>query len=331
MLAGTQVAAEATSADHARRRRRARPRRPRGSLIDLDGPVFVERVGSAGPPMVLVHGLASSHVHWRGVSQALGRDYRVQVPDLPGFGRSPLAGRDANLRAGARILDALLDRLGEPAILVGNSAGALISMMVATERPAAVAALVLVAPPAPHPLRTPLEPGLAMLFSAYCWPGLGELAREAWVRLHGPEGSVQSMLQICCYSPHRVSEEIVEAALGLSWERSGSRDDVRAFLALYRSAWLLLLNSWRYDRLVRRITPPTLVLHGMHDRLVPAAVAQRLRRLRADWSFVNMPAAGHMPHLEDPDQFVGVLQGWLEEVDGRSQVLTDAGRVGREW
>jgi pimeloyl-ACP methyl ester carboxylesterase len=271
--------------------------------------------------MILIHGLASSHVHWRAVSRALGRGHFVLVPDLPGFGRSPLAGRGAGLQASARVVDALLDRLGEPAILVGNSVGALISMMIATERPGEVAALVLVAPPAPYSMRTPLDPGLALLFSAYCWPGLGELTREAWVRLHGSEGMVRSMLEICCYSPDRVSEHVVKAALSLSWERTRSRDEVHAFLALYRSVWLFLLNGWRYDRLVRQITSPTLVLQGMHDRLVPPAAAQRLRKLRADWSFVSLPESGHMPHLEAPEQFLGALLGWLDDVEGRSSVL----------
>lgn len=306
------MAAEPTSAEPVARHKKSRPGRTSASLIDLGGPVFVERFGSSGPPMVLVHGLASSHVHWRGVSRMLGRTYRVQVLDLPGFGRSPLAGRDASLRESAETLGRLLDRVRQPAILVGNSVGALVSMMVASERPDDVAALVLVAPPAPHPLRSPLEPGLALIFSAYCWPGLGELTREAWVRFHGPEGAVRSMLQVCCHSPQRVPKDIVEAALGLSRERSRSRDDVRAFLALYRSTWHFLLNGGRFDRLARGIRVPTLVLHGVHDRLVPAPVVDRLRRVRPDWKSVDLPGAGHMPHLEDPDQFIDALTSWLE-------------------
>jgi pimeloyl-ACP methyl ester carboxylesterase len=51
------------------------------------------RFGSRDPSMVLLHGLGSSHVHWLGVTNAPAHKHRIHVPDLQGFGCSPLAGR----------------------------------------------------------------------------------------------------------------------------------------------------------------------------------------------------------------------------------------------
>ncbi len=284
--------------------------------VDLGGPVYVERLGS-GPPMVLVHGLGSSHVHWLGVGQALARAHHVHIPDLPGFGFSPRAGRGADVRAYADLLARFLDGLGEPAVVVGNSLGALLVLLAARDRRHRTEAVVLVSPPAPVPVGASFEPRLALLFSAYTWPVVGELTRELWVRLRGPEGMVRSVLEMCCSSPDHVPPEVVDAALDLAFRRP-HRDEVHAFLAAYRSAWVYLLNRRRFDALLRAVDAPVLVIRGTADRLVPAAVSERLLRVRPDWSFVSMPGAGHMPQLDDPAAFVSLVSEWLAQARRRA-------------
>lgn len=237
----------------------------------------------------------------------------MQAPDLPGFGRSPLAGRDAGLEANAELLSRLVDELDEPVILVGNSLGALLSMLVAADRPGDVAGLVLVAPLAPRPWLTPMDRNHALLFSAYCWPVIGEWTRDLWVRIHGPRGMVRSMFEVCCSSPSAVPTEVEEAALALAEERWEHDDDVHAFLAAYRSAWTFLLTARRFDRLAKAISSPTLVIHGAHDRLIPATATRRLHRLRPDWTFRMLDGVGHMPHVEDSQGFVRLVSGWLSE------------------
>lgn len=54
-------------------------------------PVFARIAASASadtPDVVLVHGLGLSGTYLLPMAQELARDYRVWVPDLPGFGRS---------------------------------------------------------------------------------------------------------------------------------------------------------------------------------------------------------------------------------------------------
>jgi pimeloyl-ACP methyl ester carboxylesterase len=66
-----------------------RPRRA-GRLSVVGGP--------SDTTFVLVHGLGGSHLNWLQVAEALGAG-RVVALDLPGFGRSPAAGR------GTRVMD----------------------------------------------------------------------------------------------------------------------------------------------------------------------------------------------------------------------------------
>jgi pimeloyl-ACP methyl ester carboxylesterase len=282
-------------------------------FVDMDGPVFVAGFGASGPPMVLVHGLGSSHAHWLAVSRALASHHRVYVPDLPGFGRSPLAGRDASVTANARLLSRFVEELQEPAILVGNSMGALLTMLVADDRPDDVAGLVLVAPLAPRPWLMPMERDHALLFSAYCWPGIGEWTRRQWVSYHGPHGMVRSVFEECCTAPSAVPSEVEAAALAIADERASHDDDIHAFLAAYRSTLPYLLTAARLDRLVRRIRVPTFVIHGTHDKLVPAMATRRLRRVRPDWTYSLVDGVGHMPHVDDAPGFVRIVNDWLAE------------------
>lgn len=79
-----------------------------------------------GPPLVLVHGLASSRRCWDLVVPDLARDFTVYAVDLPGHGDSdPLPGIDvATPGHFATALGRFLDDRGiERAHLVGNSLG----------------------------------------------------------------------------------------------------------------------------------------------------------------------------------------------------------------
>ncbi|HEX6349118.1 MAG TPA: alpha/beta hydrolase [Candidatus Dormibacteraeota bacterium] len=272
---------------------------------------FVQRYGSTGPPMVLVHGVGSSHVHWLAVAPKLAVRHRVYVPDLPGFGRTPVAGRRADLQGYRQFLARFLAGLDQPAVVVGNSMGALLGILAAVDHPKRVRALVLVSSPAPrHPL-TPLEPKLAVLLSAYSWPGLGELTRGLWVKVQGPEGLVRSVLDSCLAAPERTPPEVLRAALEVETERTAHDDEVHVFLSAYRSTWRYLLNGRRFDRLVREVRAPALILHGTRDKLVPTSVVNRFRRLRPEWPLVELPGLGHMPQVEDARGFVTTVRRWL--------------------
>src|SRR5579884_603453 len=101
----------------------------RSITLDVDGPVHLADHGGSGTPMLLVHGLGGSHANWLSVAPTLAERFRVYAVDLPGFGRSPAAGRKhtiaANVAVVGRVLEAISD---QPGVLMGNSMGGLISM-----------------------------------------------------------------------------------------------------------------------------------------------------------------------------------------------------------
>ncbi len=104
-------------------------------------------VTGAGPLVVCLPGMGDLRSVYRALVPELGgAGYRVATMDLRGHGESD-ASFDAydDVAAGTDLL-ALVDELGGPAVLVGNSMGAGAAAWAAAESPVAVRGLVLVGP-----------------------------------------------------------------------------------------------------------------------------------------------------------------------------------------
>lgn len=88
-----------------------------------DGTTITASVGGQGPPVVLVHGTTGSDFSWARVRPHLEARYRVYAMQRRGRGRSGDGPGYALVRE-AEDVSAVVDALGEPAVLVGHSFGA---------------------------------------------------------------------------------------------------------------------------------------------------------------------------------------------------------------
>ena len=93
----------------------------------------VWREWGTGPALVMLHGGAGSWSHFFRQIRFFAQNYRVIVPDLPGFGDSADCNRDAEPHRMARILAAGIDRLvgTQRFHLVGFSYGGIIGSFLA--------------------------------------------------------------------------------------------------------------------------------------------------------------------------------------------------------
>lgn len=289
----------------------------RSVRVDVRGPVHVADFGGEGRPIVLVHGLGGSHLNWLAVAPALAEHGHVVAPDLAGFGRTPLAGRSAAVLPQRDLLIRYLKQeIGGPAVLVGNSMGGLLTLLVAARAPQLVEAVVTVGAAFPISARDRLkagkvDPRVAGHFAVYMLPKVGERFLERRYQRLGPEGVTRDVLELCTVDPSRVDDDVVEAHFELARERAGTGWTSEAFLEAARSLVPLLLRRRKIEDLVARIAAPGLVIQGSEDRLVPAIAAQRLAELRSDWTFEEFPDVGHVPQLEAADRFVDFVTGWI--------------------
>jgi pimeloyl-ACP methyl ester carboxylesterase len=291
---------------------------------DLDGPFgYADHGGPEdGQVVVAVHGLGGSHATWHDLAPRLAVRHRVLAVDLAGHGRTPRAGRSASVRANCELLGRFLrEEVGRPAVLLGNSMGAAISLLHAAEHPGEVAGLALIGPALP---RTRTEvPGrsLAKQVALYAVPGLAErtLARRR-ARL-GAEAFVQATLELTCADASRVSPGMRAAAVRVCEERANGPDAEAAFLEAARSLGLLVTRATWYRALLASVTAPGIVLQGSLDRLVPSSGIQQLAALQPGWPVHLLDGLGHVPQIEAPDLTASLLLPWL---DGLARARTSS-------
>jgi pimeloyl-ACP methyl ester carboxylesterase len=288
----------------------------RQRVVDLDGPVHFLDFGGDGDPVLLVHGLGGSALNWMAVAPRLAERHRVLAIDLAGFGRTPLFHRSAAVGANAHLVHEFIQQvISDPVTLIGNSMGGHIAILEAADHPRWVRSLVLVDPAVPGMTVRAPDPALMAVAAALSIPGLAEALLDRRFRQLGPERLVERVLALVCADPARVDPAVGAAHVELARERGhlGAQGS-RAFVQASRSLALRMADP-RFWARVRLVQAPALVIHGSLDRLIPLAAARELVRRRPDWKLEVIEGAGHVPMMETPDQFMGVLsKGMVDRI-----------------
>lgn len=82
-----------------------------------------------GQPIVLIHGFCEISEMWRSFAEELSSDFRVICPDLPGFGKSPIASDQITLEEVAVQLEEWMaeNQISNP-IVIGHSLGGYVAL-----------------------------------------------------------------------------------------------------------------------------------------------------------------------------------------------------------
>jgi pimeloyl-ACP methyl ester carboxylesterase len=284
--------------------------------VDLGGPVHYVDFGGPddAPRLVLVHGLGGSHLNWDTFAPLLVPHARVLAIDLPGFGRSEPGGRPATVHANVEVLHRFLQEVaGEPAVLIGNSMGGMISILETAQHPASVRGLVLVDPAVPGTRRS-LDPLVAVTFALYAMPVLGE--RFIWLRRarQTPLQRVREMLRLVGVDPDTLPSAVIDRSVALLEQREDHAGMDKAYLAAARSLLAQLADPRRYRQAMERVDGPVLLVHGDLDRLIPVQAARDVARRHPRWRYVELDGVGHVPQLQCPERLAGVVLPWLAEI-----------------
>lgn len=291
-----------------------------GRLLDLGKLSVHVRSTPEGPPEtgVFVHGLAGSATNWTDLMAELSGDLTGYAIDLPGAGYSPAPpDGDYSITAHARAVIALIEHLaaergGAPVHLFGNSLGGAVSVRVAATRPDLVRTLTLVSPALPD--LTPRYGPARVAVSAT--PRLGD-----WVagrlRYLPAERRIRATMAMCYADvsrvhPLRLRDAVAEQLRRDELPHAGPAlvESARGLVAEYFREYLSQVvpgyvrrtggdgSLWRQ---AARVRAPTLVVHGLRDRLVNPRTADRAARTFRDVRVVVLPHAAHVAQMEYPE------------------------------
>ncbi|TCC42250.1 alpha/beta hydrolase [Kribbella speibonae] len=251
------------------------------------------------PPALFVHGLGGSSLNWTALGLMLNDTIRGIAPDLPGFGRTPLAGVPG-IAEQADVLIQLLEReCDQPAHVFGNSMGGASSVALAAQRPDLVASLTLVSPALPHPRVS----ASALWFAALATPRLGPVVLERTQRLPFDQ-RFQASLAMVFGDPRSLAPE-VRAAYEEELHRRdtdpwGRQATVEAARSILRSSLARPRRSLWAD--AARVECPVLLIYGGKDRLVDARIRTKAQRSFPNARLLYLPQSGHVAQMEHPDQ-----------------------------
>jgi pimeloyl-ACP methyl ester carboxylesterase len=241
------------------------------------GEIAYDTQGS-GPLVIGVPGMGDLRSSFRFlVPQLVAAGYRVVTMDLRGHGESGTTFDAYDDVAAASDIVALIEHLGEPATVVGNSMAAGAAVIAAADRPELVERLVLVGP---FVRNVPMPPGMGLVFRLALLRPWGPRFWRTWHRklfaTHVPDD----------YDAYR-------ADLLAALTRPGGW---RAFQRTAQTS-----HQPAEDRL-GRVQAAALVVMGTADPDFkdPAAEA-RLVADRLSGDVVMVPGAGHYPHTEFPE------------------------------
>jgi pimeloyl-ACP methyl ester carboxylesterase len=264
-------------------------------LVRPDGRIAYD-VDGVGPLVVLVPGmgdLRSTYRHLAPMLRAAG--YRVAVTDLRGHGDSDATFDVFGDEATAGDLIALVEHLGGPAVLVGNSLGAGAAALAAALRPQLVSALVLVGPFVRDPELSRASRIVLRVAMARPW------GARAWVAY------------LPTLNPGQRPEDFEAHRTAIA--RSLSRPEyARAFWQTTRQTTHAPVAARLGD-----VSAPSLVIMGELDPdwADPAAEAQWIATTLGG-DVVMVPDAGHYPQSQQPGSTAASILPFLARVAARA-------------
>lgn len=235
----------------------------------------IERAGR-GPTIVCVHGFCQSSAYWAPTLDRLAaQGFAVLAPDLPGFAGSASEPGPYSMPALADAVAVLLDRRGlDQVVLAGASMGGVVAQHFALRHPKRVLRLLLVATGG-----FTADPPAAIAKA-------DTMATAVW------------------------NDETVTPVVAGFFYKAMPAEALAAYRAMAKQAsQAAAVEAARSNASLRtfedlgRITVPTLIIQGRHDRARTPEHGAEMQKRMPNARLEIIEDAGHTPQLEQPDRF----------------------------
>jgi pimeloyl-ACP methyl ester carboxylesterase len=252
-------------------------------IVEVNGEKLHFIQNGSGPALILLHGIGARADLWADLIGQLSARYAVSAFDLRGHGAST-CNRELSVAAMADDLIKAADQLQLPPFhLAGVSLGGAVALSVAAAAPERVKSLTVGS--------IGLGSGGALADEIY---GI----REAVHYLQPADFAEQVSQDVL--NPDAPSERL--EALASSIQSLGRQRYLKALEALAAAG---------LDTAAAKVKARTLVLHGEQDQLIAKPSADALAKAVGGARRVEVPDAGHLLDIDNPEAFAAELTGFL--------------------
>ena len=231
-----------------------------------------------GKPIVLLHGLMGELSNFSSLTSYFSqRGYKVYAPELPLYSLPIIS---TNINNIAKHVTKFIETvIKQPVILVGNSLGGHIGLVLSHKHPELVTAL--------------------------CLTGSSGLYEKSFGETYPKRGDyeyVERKTREVFYDPNIATKEIVDDV----FETVNDRNKAIKTLYIARDA----IKSNMKDDLID-IKIPVCLIWGKQDNVTPPEVAIEFNEELPDASLFWIDKCGHAPMMEHPETFNELLNDWL--------------------
>lgn len=227
--------------------------------------------------VLFLHGITGSRRYFRSRVAPLASDYRLIIPDLPGFGLSPKPHVDYTpvfFRDSVRRFMEAEGLAGRPCVIVGHSLGSLVSIEYAAAWPGEVKSMVLVNLP-----RYLSSEEAHLLFYA---------GSPNYRKLLGEDSLASNLAQL-----RRTGMELF-LRYAFSFPFAVYADCRKFTLRSLTSTLEHSLLHYRVDEAIAKLPPiPTLLIAGERDTVAPL---EKIRSLPGKYPFMRLETIDHSGH-----------------------------------
>lgn len=232
-----------------------------------------------GQAMVLLHGLMGGLSNFTGMVKFFSeKGYEVFVPELPIYDLPVL---NTNLTSIAKFVAKFIDEeIKRPVIIVGNSMGGHVGLILTASRPDLVKNLVLT--------------GSSGLYERTFGDSFPRKSDKVYLR---------KKIEEVFFDPKIATDELLEEVFALVNDRmKGIKTVMLARSAIKHN----MLND------LPKIKCPVCIIWGMQDNVTPPEVAVDMHKFIPNSDLFWIDECGHAAMMEKPDEFNNILYDWLK-------------------
>lgn len=256
-------------------------------MIDLDGQLIHYRIDGDGDgiPVVFANSLGTDFRLWDSLLPLLPKDLRILRFDKRGHGLSGCPGDRYTMSELVNETAALMDALGfKDSLFVGLSIGGIIAQGLAASRPDLVKAMVI-------------SNTAAKIATPEIWQERINMAID---------GGVEALADATMERWFSKDFHRNRAAELAGWRNMMTRTPLDGYVGCSRA---IAVND--YTESSSRLTLPTMAIAGTEDGSTPPELVRATARLIAGSRFELIEGTGHLPCVEKPAEYAGLLTEFI--------------------